>query len=232
MNVTSVIERRSFDFNGVEVSFQSIDGDWWVDASSISKALGYGSARSVLTLFERNRDDFQPQDSRIIKLMSGDGKRRSVRLFTQIASQLLAFACRTPLCTKYRRWIAQVMLQLATGQAALVSRADVQRMIEEARATTERLVRAEVTAELSQRFEQFLRDIIAKKDEQIEALAGLQRLQISHAGSVLSYLSHNPTARAAIQEERERKIGQRWLPGIDANFPTLDGGDSSPARLN
>lgn len=99
-------------------SFDVIDqnGKPWLQARQIGAALGYSRPDAVLTLYERNKDEFSPTMTRTIELMVG-GQQSPVRIFSLRGCHLLAMFARTSVAKAFRAWVLDVLERLGESES-------------------------------------------------------------------------------------------------------------------
>lgn len=109
-----------------ETQFDVIDqeGQPWLKAADIARALGYAREDSVSRIYDRNAEEFTSAMTQTVNLtVSGkiNGLQNiTVRIFSLRGAHLLAMFARTPVAKAFRKWVLDV-LDVVTGGDATVS---------------------------------------------------------------------------------------------------------------
>lgn len=132
-------------FAGAEVVLlQGADGDVWMTSSEVGRALGYAadkSADAVTKLYDRHHEELQPFMRRI-RLRSGStdevgeegaaqGVVREQVCWRREAVYMLACFARTERAREFRAWVVRVCDDLERGNKLLLTREQVQALIDE-----------------------------------------------------------------------------------------------------
>lgn len=91
-----------------------MDGQVWLRGDQIAPPLAYRDERSLRLLYERHRDEFTPDETRLIVEQTAGGAQQ-VRVFSLNGVRLLAMLARTEPAARFRRWV----LDLLSGKAPL-----------------------------------------------------------------------------------------------------------------
>lgn len=83
-------------FDGTEIQIITKDGEHWVTAPDLAKALGYSRADIVGTIYRRNADEFTDTMTETIKLTVSGNLQKTVRIFSLRGAHLVAMFARTP----------------------------------------------------------------------------------------------------------------------------------------
>lgn len=83
-------------------------GQMWLRVDQLVPPLGLGSRRAVMVIYERNRDEFTADETRLITLNT-DGGPQEVRVFSLRGARLLALLARTPEAKAFRRWVLDLL---------------------------------------------------------------------------------------------------------------------------
>jgi len=115
-------------FEGQELTLIHKDGERWLTAEQIGKALGYSSARkNVLRVYERNKNEFERDiDIGVVKLTTPSGVQNAL-VFSLTGCMLLAMFARTPRAVAFRRWAKHQLAQAAAEPRAIAEEALRQR---------------------------------------------------------------------------------------------------------
>ncbi|MDR2892985.1 MAG: hypothetical protein LBV80_07875 [Deltaproteobacteria bacterium] len=91
-------------------TFDVIDhnGQPWIQARQLGKALGYARSDAILNIYERNKDEFSLGMSSSIELMEG-GTLQNIRIFSLRGCHLLAMFARTDIAKQFRVWVLDVL---------------------------------------------------------------------------------------------------------------------------
>lgn len=109
----------TIDFDGVSIEVIDHDGSPWLTLQQIAVALGYEQPRSLVDIHRRNRAEFTPDMTALLR----QGRTR-VRIFSPRGAHLIGMFARTPKAKAFRRWVLDVLDGLGhpqlppTGQAA------------------------------------------------------------------------------------------------------------------
>jgi hypothetical protein len=119
----------SLTFGDVEITIIDHQGRPWLTAADLARALGYKRADKVGRLYDRHADEFTDEMTACPKLgVKGFGSGESekpVRLFSPRGCHLVAMLARTGRAKAFRRWVLDVLEQLAVRPAAPVVPADL-----------------------------------------------------------------------------------------------------------
>ncbi|WP_148716494.1 BRO-N domain-containing protein [Chitinolyticbacter meiyuanensis] len=100
-------------FQGTNFEVVAQNGQSWLRAADIARALGYSREDAVSKIYDRNRDEFTDDMSRTVKLtVSGEinGLQHiAVRIFSLRGAHLIAMFARTPMAKAFRRWVLDVL---------------------------------------------------------------------------------------------------------------------------
>ena len=98
-----------------ETQFDVIDheGQPWLKAADIARALGYAREDSVSRIYDRNSDEFTSAMSQTVNLtVSGkiNGLQNlTVRIFSLRGAHLLAMFARTAVAKEFRKWVLDIL---------------------------------------------------------------------------------------------------------------------------
>lgn len=108
-----------------ETTFDVIDrnGQPWLKAADISRALGYAREDSVSRIYDRNADEFSDAMTQTVNLtVSGkiNGLQNiTVRIFSLRGAHLLAMFARTKVAKAFRRWVLDVLDKVVSGDVVV-----------------------------------------------------------------------------------------------------------------
>lgn len=113
----------ALSFNEVNFSPVERDGQIWLTAGELARALGYAKANAVTQVYERNQDEFNSSMTNVIDLNSersvGSLKLRlpkkennlvkTVRIFSLRGAHLIAMFSKTAIAKQFRKWVLDVL---------------------------------------------------------------------------------------------------------------------------
>lgn len=98
-----------------EVNFTPIEqnGQIWLTASELAKALGYSRSNAVTQVYERNKDEFNSSMTLSLKLRlkgfgSGNSEKES-RIFSLRGCHLIAMFSKTDIAKQFRKWVLDIL---------------------------------------------------------------------------------------------------------------------------
>lgn len=113
-----MIPNQTARFRGnIVVSVHDHQNQFWLTAEDVGRCLGYGQGKErqgILNCYNRHADEFLPEDSTVINLMTVDKKQRDVRVFSKSGCMKLGFFASTKAAKEFRTWAART---LAGGSA-------------------------------------------------------------------------------------------------------------------
>lgn len=83
------------------------DGQIWVTASDLSKALDYKQSDATTKIFNRNADEFDHTMTQVVE--SPRTPNLGVRIFSLRGAHLIAMFARTPVAKEFRKWVLDVI---------------------------------------------------------------------------------------------------------------------------
>ena len=103
----------ALSFNDVKFSPVQQDGQIWLSASELAKALGYAKSDAVTQVYERNKDEFTSSMTLTLKLRvkgfgSGNSEKES-RIFSLRGAHLIAMFSKTDIAKQFRKWVLDVL---------------------------------------------------------------------------------------------------------------------------
>lgn len=105
------------------------DGQVWLQASDVARALGYASLDAVSRIYRRNADEFTEAMTGTVKLTASGNMQRTMRVFSLRGAHLIAMFARTERAKEFRRWVLDILdgiarsAQHAYQRLAVVERA-------------------------------------------------------------------------------------------------------------
>lgn len=109
----------ALSFNDVNFSPVENDGEIWLTASELSKALGYAKSNAVTQIFERNEDEFSSNMTKVIKNPQNLNLR--LRVFSSRGCHLVAMFAKTSVAKAFRKWVLDV-LDKVSGKPVVVAK--------------------------------------------------------------------------------------------------------------
>lgn len=105
--MTTALAFQSTKFDVVDQN-----GQPWLQARQIGKALGYSRSDAILNIYERNKDEFSLDMTTTIEMMVGITPVE-VRIFSLRGCHLLAMFARTDPAKAFRHWVLDVLESLS-----------------------------------------------------------------------------------------------------------------------
>lgn len=103
----------ALSFNSTTFDVVAREGERWLQAADIARALGYAREDSISRIYDRRSDEFTAAMSQTVKLTVkgfGNGNsEKSVRIFSLRGAHLLAMFARTPVAKAFRKWVLDVL---------------------------------------------------------------------------------------------------------------------------
>lgn len=101
-------------FNGLGFTVVEREGEPWITAADLARALGYAKSDSVAQIHSRNGDEFSDRMTAIIRDPQIEGLGNSnlittIRIFSLRGAHLVAMFSRTPVAKEFRRWVLDVL---------------------------------------------------------------------------------------------------------------------------
>lgn len=114
----------ALSFNDVNFSPVEKDGQIWLTASELAKALGYARSDAVSKIYERNADEFTTDMTTTVKMgvvrKTGNVQMEN-RIFNSRGCHLIAFFARTDVAKEFRKWALDV-LDKVSGKPVTVTK--------------------------------------------------------------------------------------------------------------
>lgn len=113
----------ALSFNEVNFSPVERDGQIWLTAGELARALGYAKANAVTQVYERNQDEFNSSMTNVIDLNSKrsvgslnlrlpkkeNNLVKTVRIFSLRGAHLIAMFSKTAIAKQFRKWVLDVL---------------------------------------------------------------------------------------------------------------------------
>lgn len=115
-------------FNAITLTPITHQNSLWICAAELAVALGYKQENSVSRLYRSNADEFTPDMTQVIEIIaeSRNGSPENLsdgrcRIFSLRGCHLLAMFARTPVAKEFRKWVLNVLDNLAEQERARLS---------------------------------------------------------------------------------------------------------------
>jgi prophage antirepressor-like protein len=111
-----MLKHNLSEFLGEHITILERDGQRWMTAEQVGRALGYNEANArigVQNLYNRHADEFTEADACVIKLMTGSRGEQITRIFSATGCVLLSFFSGTPRAARFRVWAKEVLANAA-----------------------------------------------------------------------------------------------------------------------
>ncbi|MDG9884086.1 BRO family protein [Pseudomonas sp. GD04058] len=100
---------KALAFHNTQFDIVDRDGQPWLQAAQIAKALGYAREDAISRIFSRNADEFTPCMSQTVNLTVSGNLQKEVRIFSLRGAHLLAMFARTKVAKEFRHWALDVL---------------------------------------------------------------------------------------------------------------------------
>ncbi|MBD9582968.1 hypothetical protein IB269_16370 [Delftia sp. DLF01] len=103
---------QTLSFRTTALNVVDRDGQRWLQAADIARALGYAREDSISRIFDRRADEFTPAMSQTVKLtvsQNGGQLQRETRIFSLRGAHLIAMFARTDVAKEFRRWVLDIL---------------------------------------------------------------------------------------------------------------------------
>ena len=100
---------RSLTLSFNEVNFSPVErnGQIWLTAGDLARALGYAKANAVTQVYERNKDEFNQSMTQVIDNPQSLNLR--LRIFSLRGAHLIAMFSKTAIAKQFRKWVLDVL---------------------------------------------------------------------------------------------------------------------------
>ena len=113
----------ALSFNDVNFSPVQQDGQIWLTATELAKALGYAKSDAVTQVYERNQDEFNSSMTTTITVKSDDSIEtlklrvskksknltKTIRIFSLRGAHLIAMFSKTAIAKQFRKWVLDIL---------------------------------------------------------------------------------------------------------------------------
>jgi prophage antirepressor-like protein len=108
------------DFHSITLTAIERDGEPWIAAPDLARALGYARPNAVAQIFDRNHTEFAENMSAVIRLdqdgsqpqfeaVTPRSKQSDTRIFSLRGAHLVAMFAKTPNAAAFRRWVLDIL---------------------------------------------------------------------------------------------------------------------------
>ncbi|GAB0151112.1 BRO family protein [Marinobacterium sp. BA1] len=117
---------KDLTFQNTTLTLMPIDGEVWIAAPELARALGYARSDKVTQIYSRHSDEFSESMSMTTKLRVkgfGNGEsEKDVRIFSLRGAHLIAMFARTSVAKAFRRWVLDILDALHNGGEYVMER--------------------------------------------------------------------------------------------------------------
>lgn len=109
----------ALSFNEVNFTPVQQNGQIWLTAVELAKALGYAKSDAVTQVYERNKDEFNTSMTTTLKLsvVRKTGKvEMDHRIFSLRGAHLIAMFSKTAIAKQFRKWVLDILDREVLGQ--------------------------------------------------------------------------------------------------------------------
>ncbi len=99
----------ALSFNDVNFSPVQQDGQIWLTASELAKALDYKSVKSVSNLYNSNKEEFSSNMAQVIESVTSGNYKKKSRIFSLRGCHLIAMFARTTVAKQFRKWVLDIL---------------------------------------------------------------------------------------------------------------------------
>ncbi|WP_180644831.1 BRO-N domain-containing protein [Acinetobacter bereziniae] len=103
----------TLSFNDVNFSPVQQDGQIWLTASELAKALGYAKSDAISQVYERNKDEFTSSMTLTLKLsvngINNSKRGKETRIFSLRGAHLIAMFSKTAIAKQFRKWVLDIL---------------------------------------------------------------------------------------------------------------------------
>ena len=108
---------HALTFQDTKFNIVDRNGQPWLQAAQIAKALGYAREDSVSRIYDRNKVEFTAGMTTTVKLtVNGIGnsqREKEIRIFSLRGAHLIAMFARTKVAQEFRKWVLDVLEGIA-----------------------------------------------------------------------------------------------------------------------
>lgn len=128
-NLSTISNAEFVTFENTDLRVINRDGNVWLSAADLSRALGYKNAHAVSKVYDRNSHEFTSDMTQVITLQANEinvtpklgvtpAHGKTVRVFSSRGCHLIAMLSRTEKAGMFRRWVLDVLENLNQQPAA------------------------------------------------------------------------------------------------------------------
>ncbi|MDN5648840.1 MAG: hypothetical protein L0G93_10980, partial [Acinetobacter sp.] len=113
----------TLSFNDVNFSPVEQNGQIWLTATELAKALGYAKSDAVTQVYERNQDEFNSSMTTTLNLSINDSVEtlnlsvskksknltKTIRIFSLRGCHLIAMFSKTDIAKQFRKWVLDIL---------------------------------------------------------------------------------------------------------------------------
>lgn len=100
----------TLNFGETALAIIDRNGEPWLSARELARALGYQDESAVLRIYSRNADEFTEEMTCTVKLtVQVDDQRRSIRIFSARGCYAIGLFAKTDRAKAFRRWVLDVL---------------------------------------------------------------------------------------------------------------------------
>lgn len=113
-------------FNDITFSPVTHQNSLWIRAVELARALGYKRPDILTKLYNKNADEFTPEMTQVIEIVENTDSvfsgnlQNKARIFSLRGCHLLAMFARTPVAKAFRKWVLDVLDQLAAEEQTVL----------------------------------------------------------------------------------------------------------------
>ena len=111
---TTMPKLPTVSFNDAELQIIDNDGQQWLTAADISRALGYSRSDSVTSIYNRNKAEFDESMTVNVNLTVTGKVPNKTRVFNKRGCQLIGFLAKTKKAAEFRKWALDVLAGQST----------------------------------------------------------------------------------------------------------------------
>lgn len=125
-----VKSQRAINMSSLALSFNEVNftpvqqnGQIWLTATELAKALGYAKSDAVTQVYERNQDEFNSSMTTTLKLRVNDSVEtlnlsvskksknltKTIRIFSLRGCHLIAMFSKTDIAKQFRKWVLDIL---------------------------------------------------------------------------------------------------------------------------
>jgi len=112
MSCSALALGPALSFNETTFNVLDRDGQYWLQAADIARALGYVSDNAISRIYQRRSDEFTERMCQKVNLtfsQNGGQLQRESRIFSLRGAHLVAMFARTPIAKEFRRWVLDIL---------------------------------------------------------------------------------------------------------------------------